>query len=120
MKEQYLACGEREVEIWSLRHDADEALHFHLLRPHVVIANPCLPISRPYARCKNPDCGRLPGAVWTKQSEDLSGVYVERQPIQRHDLARRLVFLTTHRKSSTRGERWRRCKDLAQISCANS
>src|SRR5829696_5908754 len=121
MKEQYLACGEGEVEIWSLRDDADQSLHFNLLRPHVVIANPRLPIRRSHSRSQDAHGGRLPGAIWTKQPKDLSGSDIERQPIQRHDLTRWLaLILTTRDKATTRGERRCRRKDLAKVACANT
>jgi hypothetical protein len=49
VEQQDLARGEREIEIRTLAHDADQPLHFHLLRPHVVVADPCLPACRSHA-----------------------------------------------------------------------
>src|SRR5215213_5667416 len=75
--EQDFACGEREVEIWTLCNDADESFDFHLLRPHVVVANPRLTVSRSHACGKNAHCRRLAGAVWTKKPKDFSSLDVE-------------------------------------------
>src|ERR1051325_5289611 len=108
MKEQDFASGEREVEIWSLRDDADESLHFHLLCPHVVVADPRLAIRRPHACRKDADCSGLTCAIWTKQPEDLSAAHVKRQSIQRNNLACRLFIPAMRRESTTRGKRRRR------------
>src|ERR1700741_2186244 len=106
MKERNCAGREREVEIRTLAHDADESLHVDLLGPHVEIADPCLAICRFHARGENADSGRLPGAVWTKQPNDLT---------------RRLFFtLPSWNKPATRGERRRSAEDLAQVVCANT
>src|SRR6185369_14735704 len=53
--------------------------------------------------------------------EDLTALHVERQPIQRHDLARRLVLtLTTWSKPTTRCQWRRRCVDFPKFVCANA
>src|SRR5215212_88067 len=120
MKEQDFAGGEREVEIWSLRHDAYQSLHLDLLCPYIVVANPRLTIRRPHACCQDAERGGLPGAIWTKQPEDLSAADVQRQSVQRNNLARRLVTLTTKAKPATRGKWRRRCIDLAQVARADT
>jgi hypothetical protein len=82
--------------------DADESLHFDLLCPHVVIADPRLTIRRSHACRENADSGRLPGAVWTKQPKISPPCTSSDKTIQRHDLARRLVLpLATETKPTT-------------------
>jgi hypothetical protein len=78
MKEQDFASSECEVEIRTLRDYADQPLHFDLLRPHVVVADPRLAAPGPNASSENTDCSRFTGAVWTKQSEDLAAIHVKR------------------------------------------
>src|SRR3569832_1536064 len=107
MKEQDFTGREREVEIRTLADDADQSFHFHLLRPHVVVADPYLATCRSYACGKNADSRRLTCAVWTKQSEDLSAIDVERQSIERDDLACGLVLVLTARAKSTTCGKWR-------------
>src|SRR5215213_1942519 len=119
MKEQDLASREREVEIWPLRDDANESLHFYLLCPNVVVADPRLAARWPHASCKNPDCRRLAGAVWTKQAKDFPAAHVERQSIQRDDLSRRLVLFTTWAKPTCGKRRWR-CVNFSEVACANA
>src|SRR5512132_3213784 len=120
MTEQDFACGEREVEVWSLRHDADQSLHLDRLCPDLIIADRRLTRRRPHAGCKDADGCRFAGAVWTKQPEDLAASHVERQSIERNDLARRLLTFAAEGKPATRGA-WRgRCVDFAQIARANS
>src|SRR6185503_8524002 len=91
VKEQNFACGKREVEIWSLPDDADESLHIDLLCPHIVITDPRLAICRSHTCREYADSRRLPGAIWSKQTKDLTALYVERQTIERNDLARGLI-----------------------------
>src|SRR5262249_51086083 len=121
VKEQYFARGKREVEIRTLAHDADQSLHLGLLRPNIIIADPRLAVCWPHACGENPDGGGLARAVWTKQSEDLSALDVERKTIERDDLARGLVlaFAARH-ETAAGGEWWRRAIDFAQIARANS
>src|SRR5262245_42217111 len=92
MEEQDLASRECEVEIRTLPDYADQALHFDLLCPHVVIADPHLTTGRSHARSQNSDRRRLARAVWTKQSEDLSAANIERQSIERDNFARGLAL----------------------------
>src|SRR6478672_12662614 len=99
MKEQDFARGECEVEIRTLAHDADQSFHFDLLSPHGVIADPRLAACRSDACGQDADRGRLAGAVWTKQSEDLAGIDVERKAIECDDFARRLFTLASRHKA---------------------
>src|SRR5262245_32103354 len=108
MEEQDLASRECEVEIRTLPDDADQALHFDLLCPHVVITDPHLTTGWPHARGQNSDRRRLARAVWTKQSEDLSATNIERQSIQRYNLARGLVLVfAAWNKPTACGKWWR-------------
>src|ERR1041385_8008404 len=124
MKEQDLAVRERKVEIRTLADDADQSLHFYLLRPHVVVADPHLTTCRAHACGKNADSRRLTCAVWPKQSEDLSAIDVERQSIQGDDLACRLVLVlaapTKVAKPTTGGKWRRRSVNFAKVCCANA
>ena len=120
MKEQNFAGGKREVEIWTLPNHADESFHVDLLPPHVVIADPCLAICRSHACREDADSRRLPGAVWSKQPKDLAALHVERQTIERNDLARGLVLALAYWPKPACGKRRRRSKDLAQFLCANT
>src|ERR1044072_5468244 len=120
MKLQNLARSQREVEIWTLPNDTDESLHVDLLPPHVVIADPRLAIRRSHTCGEDADSRRLPGAVWSKQTKDLAALHVERQTIERNDLARRLVLALAYWPKAARGKRRRGSKDLAQFLCADT
>src|SRR6185295_6695871 len=94
--------------------------HVDLLCPNVVITDPRLAICRSHTCGEDADSRRLSGAIWSQQTKDLAALHVERQTIERNDLARRLVLTLAYwPKPTARAKWWRGSKDLPKFLCAN-
>ncbi len=82
MEGQDLAGGQREIEIRTLRHDADEALDRGLVGPDFVVADPGLAGGGVGSGGQNSDGGGFSGAVGTEQSEDFSRKNFEGESVE--------------------------------------
>jgi hypothetical protein len=86
VKAQDLAGRQAVIEVRRLLDDADESLDGDGLAPDVVRTDERSPAGRPYARRQRANRRRLACAVGTEQPEDLSGVDLQRQAIEREDV----------------------------------
>ena len=124
MERENLARSQVEVEIRALRNDPDQALDNDLVEPHVMVADKRLAGSRANARGEDPDGGRFPRAVRSKEAKDFTSLNLERDAVKSSNL--RLRLLTLRFRSSkgeaayARGHGRRRGVHLAQIDRANA
>src|SRR5208337_427639 len=93
VEEQNLASGEGEVEVGTLRDNANQAFDRDLFLPDVVLANPGLPAGWPHARGEDSHCRGLAGAIGPQQAENFARGNVQRQTVEGDDLRLRLLLL---------------------------
>src|SRR5450755_4328186 len=72
VEKQNFAGGERKIKVRTLLHYSNQPLDRHLLRPHVMLADPRLAARRTHTCGKNSDGSRFAGAVRAQQPEDFS------------------------------------------------
>src|SRR5262249_10463940 len=123
MENEDLPSGQGKIEIGALRNDADEALGRHTVRPDFVRTHPRAPGGRAQAGREDAVRGRLARAVRAKQAEDLAGLDLERESIQREDLE--LLGPLSRlcegaRRAAYRGARRRGVIDLPQSLRSNA
>ena len=105
-----LARGQGEIEIGSLRDDADQALGLYLLLPDVELSDEDASAGGLRARGQNADGGRFARAVGTEQAEDLAGADFERDAVQRDQFYLLLLWPLAHggvREAGAPCSRWR-------------
>ena len=87
VEDEVLAHVEAAVRIRALRHDTDALAHQRRLRAHVGALDDRGSGRRDHARGADADRGRLPRAVGAEQAEELAGLHLQVERLERDDLA---------------------------------
>jgi len=86
MEKQDFASRERKVKVRTLLNHSNPSLDYDLFRPHIVLANPRLAARRSHPGGEDSYGCRFARAVWSQQTENLSGRDLKREAVESNDL----------------------------------